>query len=142
MNAIAEFEVENNSVYFVDQGVAVYNANTLMAIAGGANLEEYNILSSCTTINAYSVSNSSLKKLIVPPDVQFIRASCIYMCQKLEIIVFKAVVPVNVSGSGFISGTISSKLKIYVPDASIDAYKIKTGYSTYADKIFGISQMS
>ncbi len=54
-------------------------------------------------------------------------------CNNLAEVNIKATTPPTVSGSIF----TSSSLTIYVPTASVDAYKSAAGWSEYADKIVG-----
>lgn len=48
---------------------------------------------------------------------------------------------VPTDGDYSFGGSNNTKYKIYVPDASVNAYKAAEGWSNLADKIFPLSQI-
>ena len=40
------------------------------------------------------------------------------------------------------SGAIGNNYNIYVPDASVSAYKVATNWSAYASRIFSLTQFN
>lgn len=55
-------------------------------------------------------------------------------------IVCRATTPPDLSGALFYSWLAPTTFKIYVPDASVEAYKAATNWSTYADNIKPLSE--
>lgn len=74
----------------------------------------------------------------IPASVTSIGAYALYNCPNLRTLVSRAVEPPTLASTS-ISGTPSDMI-IYVPDASVDAYKAASGWSTYASRIKGISE--
>ena len=83
-----------------------------------------------------------LLKFGIPTGVQSslfaLSNMAIYGSAKVNTLIFRSVTPPTL-GSNAISGT-SSNLKIYVPDASVVAYKGATNWSAYESKIYPLSE--
>ena len=61
-----------------------------------------------------------------------------YSCQSLKYIKCLAITPPTIGTSAFYNSTC----KIYVPDASVSAYKAATNWSVYASRIFSLTQFA
>ena len=93
--------------------------------------------SSVTTMS-YDVFNgcSSLKKVVLGA-ITSIDYNAFNGCKALEEVVITNETP-GTLGSG-VFGNTNNTFVIYVPDASVDAYKAATNWSTYADRIYPLS---
>lgn len=83
-------------------------------------------------------SNKNLTLAILPSTLTTMGTSAFYDCKSLEVVVVKAVIPPTLGNHTF-SGTNSTFI-IYVPDASVTAYRETSGWSTYADRIRPLSE--
>ena len=81
---------------------------------------------------------NSLTKLVIPSTVTDIGTQCI-SCTNLACIVSLPTTPPTLEGTNSIE-SIPTDCVIYVPDASVDAYKGATNWSTYADRILPLSE--
>ena len=61
-------------------------------------------------------------------------------CSSLQTFIIKATTPPSLNGSLFSS--TNNTFVIYVPDESVDAYKSSTNWSTYANRIKGVSELA
>ena len=126
-------------------------------------LTSINIPDSVKTIGFYAFSNcSSLTSANIGNGVKVIKDSTFKNCSNLQFLELGSGVTTiesNVLGSGSVPvqtlkvhavnpptlggidflGQMSQKLKIYVPDESVDAYKAADYWSEKAEKIFGLS---
>lgn len=75
----------------------------------------------------------------LPETIQSIRYHSFYGVKKLATFICEAVTPPTLNGSTFQNATTSG-ITFYVPDASVDAYKAATNWSTYADQIKPLSE--
>lgn len=88
------------------------------------------------TIDGYNSSSSiSVQDLVIRDPVTSV-ALTINIIQVKRVII-RANTPMPLSGTFY----EASKMFIYVPDASVQAYKTATGWSAYAARIKGISEM-
>lgn len=78
---------------------------------------------------------SLLKSITIPESVTSISAAAFYGCRKLATVYCKPTTPPTGGSSMFDSN--ASGRKIYVPSASVNAYKTATRWSSYADYIYG-----
>ena len=62
-------------------------------------------------------------------------------CTALEYVISYAITPPTLNGSNVFAYT-NTIFKIYVPDDSVSAYKSTNGWSTYASRIYPLSQWS
>lgn len=94
------------------------------------------IPNSVTNIGDAAFSITELVSVIIPNSVTNIGAAVFNNAQRLENVTVEANNPPTI-GYGVFTNT-SSNLTIYVPAASVEAYKAATNWSTYADKIQAI----
>ena len=74
---------------------------------------------------------SSLKKAIIGPNCTTIGEKTFANCAAFETLIVYATTPPSLDSSNFIGSTVY----IYVPDASVEAYRTATNWSTYASQI-------
>ncbi|MFZ2756302.1 MAG: hypothetical protein WAY93_05495, partial [Atopobiaceae bacterium] len=60
-------------------------------------------------------------------------------CTSLQYVVCNATTPPTITSNTF---TSSNNCKIYVPDDSVASYKAATNWSTYASRIFSLTQFA
>lgn len=96
-----------------------------------------------TSVNGTFVYNSNLTLAILPKTLTTMGTSWqpFIGCTKLSTMILLAETPPSL-GSKFVLGQhVSSALKIYVPENSVEAYKTATNWSWHASIIFPISQL-
>ena len=96
-------------------------------------------LTACTTLSYAVFSFCAKLKEIKIPICGNIGQKCFYNCKSLEKIFLDGVTAVPTLGTDVLTGTPEG-LKIIVPDALVDSFKVATNWSAYADKIVGISE--
>ena len=82
-----------------------------------------------------------LKYVILPATLQTIGCRTFCSCTSLIYIKCLAVTPPTIQSSLWLNNT-NSTFKFYVPDASVDAYKAATNWSSYASRIFSLTQFA
>ena len=103
-----------------------------------SGLTSCTIGSGITTIGNYAFMNcSGLTSCTIGSGITTIGNMVFTNCKSLESFTIYAATPPTMGISAF-SGTDSSKLKIYVPAGSVDAYKAANNWSTYASLIQAI----
>ena len=121
--------------------IAIPNSVTSIgtsAFQGCSNLTNIVIPNSVTSIGVAAFHNcSGLTSVTIPSGVTFINGNAFYGCRSLTSVTVKALTPPTLGDDAF-DGT-SSSLVIYVPSASVDAYKASSGWSDYASRIQAIS---
>lgn len=80
-----------------------------------------------------------LKFVKIGDSIEKIEAAAFQNCISLENVIIENTTPPTLSGTAF---TNTNNCLIYVPDASVEAYKTATNWSSYASRIFPISQLS
>lgn len=78
---------------------------------------------------------SSLMCITIPDSVTSIGERAFYNCTSLTSVYCKPITPPT--GGSTMFRYITSDCKIYVPKASVEAYKAATYWSDYADNIVG-----
>lgn len=93
-----------------------------------------------TSIPQFSLWNySSLKSLRIPSLVTSIGRQAMYTCTGLSHIMCEAVTPPTLGDNTVFDNT--GNCPIYVPDASVDAYKAANYWTEYASRIKPISEL-
>lgn len=134
---------------FYNFGAALYSSriyvdliipNSVTNIGDGAfygmRLSSVIIPNSVTNIGAAAFGSTLLESVIIPNSVTNIGGNVFNNARRLENVTVEADIPPTI-GYGPFTET-SSNLKIYVPAASVEAYKTAANWSTYADKIQAI----
>jgi hypothetical protein len=80
----------------------------------------------------------SLASVRIPSTVTSIEGESFNVCNSLAEVIVEAVAPPTL-GSNVFNGTPST-MTIYVPDASVEAYKTASNWSTYTDRIEPLSK--
>ena len=115
--------------------------NSVTSIGDHAFYECYSLKSvtigkSVTTIGDYAFYYcNSLTSVTIPNSVTKIGSHAFYCCISLTSVYCKPITPPS-GGSGMFSNNAYDR-KIYVPRASVSAYKSASNWSTYADVIVG-----
>ena len=91
-----------------------------------------------TTIGQAAFRNCKLKIIILGGSMTSIADYVFYNCNSVEQFVILAVVPPTLQNINSFTG-INQLCRIYVPDASVTAYKTATNWSTYANYIYPLS---
>lgn len=79
---------------------------------------------------------TSLKEIDVPSSVQSIGEACFFGCSAMEKCIIRATTPPTLSTRVF----VNNNCIIYVPDASLEAYKTATNWSQFSSRIKGLSE--
>ena len=108
------------------------------AFAYNSNLSNVTIPNSVTTIGIQAFANcGGLTSVTIGSGVTDIGASTFRFCYGLTSVTINAVTPPTLGSTAF--GSTSSSLVIYVPAASVEAYKSASGWSSYASRIQAIA---
>ena len=132
--------VRVNAPMLTDMGTAQYTSH----FYGCVKLEEVLDLGNITTIpdgnSNYSVFRGCkiLRKAVLPPTLTYLGAFTFNQCTGLQVLISEATTPPTCGTTPFIN--TNSTFIIYVPDASVDAYKGAAGWSSFAARIKGISE--
>lgn len=105
------------------------------AFYGCHKLANANIPNSVTSIGNNAFARCSKLYINIPNSVTSIGDLAFKGCSELESVYCKAVIPPT-GGTRMFDGNASNR-KIYVPAASVDAYKSANYWSDYADSIIG-----
>ena len=81
---------------------------------------------------------SKLKKVDIGASATSWMGSMFAYCTELEAVICRATTPPS-SGNNIIAG--SNNATIYVPDASLEAYKTATNWNSYAERIHPLSEI-
>ena len=82
---------------------------------------------------------TSLTSVVFPSTINVIQEYSFYGCSSLENIICNTDTQPTLGSKSF--GSTNSTFLIYVPDESVEAYKTATGWTTYASRIKGISEL-
>jgi hypothetical protein len=80
----------------------------------------------------------NLKLVTLPETLETIGGYIFYKCTSLEVVVCHAITPPTLDSTSF--NRTNSTFVIYVPDASVTAYREASGWSAYADRIKPLSE--
>lgn len=116
--------------------------NTLTSIGsyvfkGCLGLREIALPESLTTIGSYAFAESGLTTITIPASVTSIGDSAFDSCGELRYVYCTATTPPTMNNNSYAFADNASSRKIYVPTASVDAYKKATGWISYASSIYG-----
>ncbi len=83
----------------------------------------------------------NLELAILPDTVTSIKNYAFFRSAKLRNVIVKASTPPALENKDAFNG-VDSNFIIYVPDASVEAYKTATNWNAYADRIVPLSQLA
>lgn len=106
------------------------------AFAGCTSLEHIDIPSGVTSILSMTFDNSALKSIDLHRRINSIGYGAFWNCILLESVTVRATTPPTLGTSAF--ENTSPNLVIYVPAASLNAYKTANKWSDYASRIQAI----
>ena len=108
----------------------------------------------CTSLTSATIGNSvtsigdaafnsctSLTSIIIPSSVTTIGSRAFQGCSSLTSVTLNATTPPTIGG-GTYYGSFNGTYPIYVPAASVEAYKTANNWSNYASRIFAIEQVA
>jgi hypothetical protein len=102
-------------------------------------LNSVNIPTSVTSVGAQAFLNCiNLKELEFPSTLTSIAAQAFQGCNSILEYTFLNTTPPTLASTNALAG-INAACKIYVPDASVAAYKAATNWITYANYIYPLS---
>lgn len=107
-----------------------------MAFAWCYNLKSITISDSVTSIDNHAFYYcSGLRSVTIPSGVISIGERVFANCANIQSITIEAITPPTLGGAAFNN---TNDCPIYVPAASVNAYKTATNWSDYADRIQAI----
>ena len=112
--------------------VAFYGLTEYVVPEGVTMVREYTFRSMSSSSDAAS---TQLTKIILPSTLKTIKYSAFAACRLLKEVYCKAITPPTLGSDVF--DEINEIPTIYVPTASVDAYKVADGWKDYADYIVG-----
>lgn len=122
-----KFAKDNGRIWVID--------GKLIAFAP-AGVTEYTIPDNITSIESYAFGGcNSITSVTIPDSVTTIGYQAFQYCNSLTSVYCKATTPPTLGNNSFSYN--GSGRKIYVPAASVEAYKGATNWSAYASAIVG-----
>lgn len=141
-NKCGDFEIDGDTLirYNGDDGdVIIPNGIKIIgehAFQWCIDVESVVIPNSVKRIYSYAFRNCrSLESVTIPDSVRSIRSYAFDYCVLLEVVTFSSTTPPLFGG--FIFTNCDALTTIYVPSASLDAYKTASFFECYASKIVG-----
>lgn len=147
---LTDVTIGNNVSVLGDYSFASCSSLTSITLPNSVTSIGNNAFNGCTNLTSVTIGNSvtsignmafrncrSLTSVVIPNSVDFIDKNAFNNCFSLTSVTVLAETPPTL-GSGVFSGTHNS-LVIYVPAASVDAYKTATNWSSYASRIQAIA---
>jgi hypothetical protein len=110
------------------------------AISNNFSLKDIIFPDGLTTFNNYSMAVArTLRKITVPASVTTLGTQVFYSAVNMLYYKFLSTTPPTMANINVFEN-INILCKIYVPDASLEAYKTATNWSVYADYIYPLSE--
>lgn len=106
---------------------------------GCSKLQSIEIPSTVTKINQTAFQRCGLTTITIPSNVTSFGAQCFTSCRQLTKVIMQPTTPPTFGVNMFLNCTALTG--IFVPDASVDAYKAASGWSAYADRIMPLSEL-
>lgn len=103
------------------------------------NLNKINIPNTVKSLNNSAFMQCyALEFIDIPENVSSIGTYCFSGCTKLSTIICRSSNPPSLYISSL--NQVNEKINIYVPDESVESYKLADGWSNYSDKIRPLSE--
>lgn len=83
--------------------------------------------------------NSSMTKLYLGSGIEMIDSCAFMYCTKLDTVVSMASIPPAINSDTF--SNVNPSFILYVPDSSVNAYKVASNWTAFSDRIKGISEL-
>ena len=132
-NALDRVELRMPKLSIIEGNQAFYNSGATILDFRGSTFTE--------TKDSFAQGSSRLTKVILPDTITYIGWEAFSGCTSLVTLICNATTPPSIQTNSLIGTPIASKTgTIYVPDASVDAYKAASGWSNYADIIKPLSE--
>jgi hypothetical protein len=131
--------IGDNAFYYCTSLKSIQIPNSVTSIREGAfcncsSLSSIEIPNSVTSIGEYAFADcSSLTSIEIPNSVIYIGYEAFCWCSSLTSVYIKSITPPTLGYNVFSNN--APNRKIYVPRASLNAYKTASGWSNYADAI-------
>lgn len=140
-----------NTVTFIGD-YAFYQCSSLANLSIGSGVISIgdNAFTNCDGLTSVTIPNSvnkivksafrqcdNLNSVVIGSGVTSIGDQAFYYCPLLESVTVNATIPPTLSGTMVFTGC-SENLKIYVPSASLNAYKGASNWSALGDKMEGV----
>jgi hypothetical protein len=106
-----------------------------------SSLTSIDIQSPVTDIKRSAFASCNLSTVILPASLERLEGYVLYADENLTTLVIKATTPPQYSNSIFEMNGGNAAFTIYVPDASVDAYKTASGWSDWETKIKPLSEL-
>lgn len=135
------FYNQKSNTYADGKGIILFNSD-ITSISSRmfyniTTLASINIPDSVTEVGMQSFANCyNLISVVIGNGVKYIDENAFSNCNALLEIYCKATTPPTLENVAALGG-VYGKQKIYVPTASVDAYKKASNWSSYASKIVG-----
>lgn len=119
----------------IPDGVTIIPQNSFYAYS---TLKRVHLPSTLTGLNSSAFSDCfALESIELGENMTLLSAAALFKCTSLAYIICRATTPPTMGNVNALGNT--NNCPIYVPDASVDAYKAAENWSTYADRIYPIS---
>ena len=127
-----------------DINIPNYSGSIPVSSFAGTAIERVLNLGGATSFGGgVFMNNAQMKVAILPPTMTSASYFLFSGCKALETVICKSITPPALSENNNFNDTPiqSGKGAIYVPDASVEAYKTTTNWRNYASRITPISQL-
>lgn len=118
-------------------GEAVFDGTFTSFSVGGTDATKIEIKGRCESCRFDGVTKC--KTFILPETTLQVVDRCFRYCYAIENVIIKATTPPT-CGTDIFANTNNKSKKIYVPDESVDAYKVADGWLSYASNIYPVSE--
>ena len=125
-------------------GYAFYNCTSLWKITIPENVIQLEMGDRASNIEKGTFANTSITSIVLPNALTSIGCFAFYNCESLKSIYCKATIPptADIWSPQYLSlwdafEQVASDCTIYVPTASVEAYKSAKGWKSYASVILG-----
>ena len=124
------------------RNIVISDDNTTIAnyaFSGTPSLSNIQFPSSVTKMNNNVFQSSGIVIITLPETITTYGSGVFYNCRFLQKVIIDAATPPTIGANMFLNCTALTG--IYVPDASVAAYKAASGWSAYADRIKPLSEL-
>jgi hypothetical protein len=140
ITSIGQYAFQNcTALTAIDLPVSITNISS-WAFKGCTALESIVLPPNITSVNIELFMNcTALKSADLPAKITDIGVQAFFGCTGLEVLICRNTTPPTLGSAVFYDTT--ALVSIYIPDASVDAYKAATGWSAHASKIKPLSEL-